>query len=387
MRRRPESHQAADASAKALRGLLRKTQDEITRDGEARGREDLERRGGAGRIVPPPDRGELRVFERLDSDGDPVDAGVRPGARGLRRHVLGIRLDRHFGPGLDPERVREGFQEPVHGRRRKKRRRPAAEVHRVEDSTLRLGREDRHLALQRLQIAVAARSVRRDDERAVAASGSAVREVDVDTAGRAHRSVPMGIGIGLSAASAHSPISPSNGNTFRKLPSRTALPDAATARSSSRRTDRAATAIWRRWSARWRSSPLRRRVESSTRCTSAAGPVASSPPTAVNRLLEALADAFRIGDRGRSDDRGESRGRDGGGRARLGGRRRQPRRPSESQSFEDAELAAVGRRHDAAGAGARSRSARRGGPLGVGRSHPGAAGADPGELSRKRRSA
>ena len=200
------------AREEALARLARKAQDQVARDRQPRTRELREGAAGARGVVPATHGGQLGVRKRLDADGHPVDARLRPSLQVGRRDVLGIRLQRHLGVRAHRETPAQRREQPRDRRRRKQRGSSPAEVDRVERRSGRLGLEQRRFRLEGLEIAIAAGRFRGDDERAVGAARRTVRQVDVQAAlaQRASRS----------AASASPAMSGPKGNTFRKLPSR-----------------------------------------------------------------------------------------------------------------------------------------------------------------------
>src|SRR5262245_23269395 len=98
------------------------------------------------------DRGELPVLEGLDSDGNPVDAGGRPGLCGYRRDVLGIRLERHLRARRNGEASPEAVEQMPELRLRCQRGRSAAQVERVEVRSRRLRTDELHLAIERVPV-------------------------------------------------------------------------------------------------------------------------------------------------------------------------------------------------------------------------------------------
>ena len=138
---------------------------------------------GLGGRVPPVEPGQDAVVEALHAEADPGHPRAPVAGETGRRHVVGIALDGHLRPGLEPEARADAVEHGGHLLRVEQRRGAATEEQRVERDVAGPRRRAGQVALaqERGQEAIEpARGVGRGVEGAVAAPLRAERQVHVD---------------------------------------------------------------------------------------------------------------------------------------------------------------------------------------------------------------
>src|SRR5262245_50021931 len=82
--------------------------------------------------MDPPEPLQLAVLERLDAEAQSIDTGVAKTFQSVPLDGFGIRLDRDFTVGIDSESIANNPDDGGDLGRIEQRRRPAAEIDRVD---------------------------------------------------------------------------------------------------------------------------------------------------------------------------------------------------------------------------------------------------------------
>ena len=183
--REPAAHCLTQRARPVLEALVRKAEDEVRADREARSERRGERLVRLSRAVQAAHHFKLRAVEALDADADARHAPFAPCEQMLGAQRVRVRLDGHFRLRREVERFFERFYQLVPSERRERGRRAAAYVAGAERKPSELRAAQGELFFQRREVKFEiSRLRRRALEGAVVALALAEWHVNVERAAR-----------------------------------------------------------------------------------------------------------------------------------------------------------------------------------------------------------
>ena len=183
--RKAAAHRLTQRARPVLEALVRKAEDEVRADREARRERRGERLVRLCRAVQAAHHFKLRAVEALDADADARHAPFAPREQMLGAQRVRVRLDGHFRLRREVERFFERFYQLVPRKRRQRGRCAAAYVAGAERQFAQFRAAQGELFFQRREVKLeVARSRRRALEGAVIALALAEGHVNVERAAR-----------------------------------------------------------------------------------------------------------------------------------------------------------------------------------------------------------